>query len=164
MPPSPPPPPSEAKRHPRNRPSPSGIASRLPPGWKPCPSATAAWAPWSSAASKRNSSSSTRRPSGPATPATATTPIARRNLPDVRRLLFEGKEQEATELAGNTMMGVPKTIQLPDPRRPLIELPGATQAAEDRRTLDLDQAIAATFLVNGARVTRESSPPPPTRS
>ncbi|MGC4050900.1 MAG: glycoside hydrolase N-terminal domain-containing protein [Paludibaculum sp.] len=38
-------------------------------------------------------------------------PIARRNLPDVRRLLFEGKDQEATELAGNTMMGVPKTIQ-----------------------------------------------------
>lgn len=84
-------------------------------------------------------------------------PIALRNLPDVRRLLFEGKEQEATELAGNTMMGVPKTIQSYQTLGDLwIELPGATQAAEYRRSLDLDQAIAATtFVVNGARITRE---------
>ena len=38
-------------------------------------------------------------------------PEALKNLPEVRRLLFEGKNDEATRLAGKTMMGSPKKVK-----------------------------------------------------
>ncbi len=38
-------------------------------------------------------------------------PKALAALPEVRRLLFAGKNNEAANLAGNTMMGVPPTIE-----------------------------------------------------
>src|SRR5688572_18828960 len=46
-------------------------------------------------------------------------PDAFKNLPEVRRLLFEGRPKEAMELADRTMMGRPKKI---DPYQTLGEL------------------------------------------
>ena len=46
-------------------------------------------------------------------------PEALKALPEVRRLLFEGKNDEATRLAGRKMMGSPRQDQiLSDARRP----------------------------------------------
>jgi alpha-L-fucosidase 2 len=84
-------------------------------------------------------------------------PIALKNLPDVRRLLFEGKELEATKLASNTMLGVPAKVQSYQPLADLwIEMPGIEEVKDYRRVLDLDSAIATTtFQANGCRYTRE---------
>lgn len=84
-------------------------------------------------------------------------PSALRNLPEVRRLLFAGKETEAADLAGKTMMGIPMRIQSYQTLGDLwIELPGITDVTAYRRSLDLDQAVATTtFLQNGARLTRQ---------
>lgn len=84
-------------------------------------------------------------------------PVALKYLPEVRRLLFEGKEKEATDLAAKTMMGIPMNIQSYQTLGDLwIELPGVTQVTDYRRFLDLDQAIATTsFLINGASLTRQ---------
>src|SRR5262245_33541646 len=38
-------------------------------------------------------------------------PAALKALPEIRRLLFEGKNKEATTLAGKTMMGIPVRIR-----------------------------------------------------
>jgi alpha-L-fucosidase 2 len=84
-------------------------------------------------------------------------PIALKNLPDVRRLLFEGKELEATKLASNTMLGVPAKVQSYQPLGDLwIEMPGVEEVKDYRRVLDLDSAIATTtFQANGCLYTRE---------
>ena len=64
-------------------------------------------------------------------------------LPEVRRLLFEGKQREAEQLAAKQMMSVPLR-QLP--YQPLGDLkltfPGHDAAAEYRRDLDIDAAVA----------------------
>ncbi|MBL0156989.1 MAG: glycoside hydrolase family 95 protein [Bryobacterales bacterium] len=85
-------------------------------------------------------------------------PIALRNLPDVRRLLFEGKELEATALGSKTLMGVPDKVQSYQPLGDLIlEMPAAVGAAEYRRELDLDAAVATTtFVAGGVQLTREA--------
>src|SRR5215471_2899790 len=38
-------------------------------------------------------------------------PAALKALPEVRRLLFEGKNEEASDLAAKTMMGIPSRIK-----------------------------------------------------
>jgi len=85
-------------------------------------------------------------------------PIALKNLPDVRRLLFEGKELEATALGSKTLMGVPDKVQSYQPLGDLIlEMPAAAGAADYRRELDLDTAVATTtFVAAGVQYTREA--------
>lgn len=78
-------------------------------------------------------------------------------LPEIRRLVFEGKTREAAELADKKFMS-----------RPLGQLPYQTlgelhleqqfvdAATEYRRELDLDSAIATIdYVANGVRFTRE---------
>ena len=78
-------------------------------------------------------------------------------LPEVRRLLFEGKNNEAVALAGKTMMGRPKGVK---PYQSLGELwfdtPDLT-AVDYIRSLDLSTAIAITkYTSEGVEFTRES--------
>jgi alpha-L-fucosidase 2 len=65
-------------------------------------------------------------------------------LPEIRRLLFTGKNKEAVQLASKTMMGRPSRILSYQSLGELrIEAPGLAGATNYRRSLDLDTAIAA---------------------
>lgn len=84
-------------------------------------------------------------------------PEALKALPQVRKLLREGKPGEALELADRTMMSRP--ISMP-PYRPLGDLwfdfVGSGMTADYRRDLDLDTAITSVMYRSGAaRHTRE---------
>lgn len=82
-------------------------------------------------------------------------PSALANLPEVRRLLFEGKELEATALASKTMMGVPERIESYQPLADVfldLTLPGEVSAY--RRWLDLDAALAVTEFTAGSTTIR----------
>ena len=71
-------------------------------------------------------------------------PAALKSLPEIRRLLFEGKNDEATSLAGQTMMGIPPRIKSYQPLGDLLlEAPGTNVFANYRRELDLDSGIAS---------------------
>ena len=84
-------------------------------------------------------------------------PAALTALPEIRRLLFEGKNQEAVKLAENTMMGIPSRIK---PYQSLgelwIEAPGLPVVTEYQRWLDLDRALASVrYVHNGVHHVRE---------
>jgi len=87
----------------------------------------------------------------------ASNPNALKALPEVRRLLFENKNNEAVELAGKTMMGIPSRIK---PYQSLGELwldMPLTNAENYTRSLDLSTAIATVqYRSNGVSYTRES--------
>ena len=74
-----------------------------------------------------------------------TNPAALAALPKVRDLLFAGKNQEATELAGRTMMGIPAGVQSYQPLADLqLEMLPADWGADDlnyRRELDLSTGV-----------------------
>jgi alpha-L-fucosidase 2 len=84
-------------------------------------------------------------------------PAALQSLPEVRRLLFENKNNEAVELATKNMLGHPYNIK---PYQSLGELwlNTPTLHAEDyTRSLDLSTAIATVnYSANGITFTRES--------
>lgn len=84
-------------------------------------------------------------------------PAALKALPEVRRLLFEGKELEATQLAEKTMLGIPPHVDSYQPLGDLwIELEGVEEAQDYRRWLDLETAVAVTeFRSGGALFRRE---------
>lgn len=84
-------------------------------------------------------------------------PKALEALPEVRRLLFEGKNIEARELSKETMMGIPERIKSYQTLGDLhIEIPLAKKIDEYQRSLDLDTGIATTtYRANGIRYTRE---------
>jgi alpha-L-fucosidase 2 len=91
-------------------------------------------------------------------PMNADNPEALASLPEVRRLLFEGKAQQASDLAGKTMLGQPKNIK---PYQTLgeifLEAPGIEGASNYTRSLDLDTATAAVRYQSGEVThTRES--------
>jgi alpha-L-fucosidase 2 len=91
-------------------------------------------------------------------PLNADNPKALESLPKIRRLLFEGKSNEASELANKTMLGQPRTIA---PYQSLgelfLEAPGLEGASAYTRSLDLDTATAAvTYLSGSTTYTRES--------
>jgi alpha-L-fucosidase 2 len=68
-------------------------------------------------------------------------------LPEVRKLLFAGKNEEASALAAKTMMGIPPSIKSYQPLADLfIENADTSNAPEKnyRRELDLDTGIATT--------------------
>ena len=73
-----------------------------------------------------------------------TNPEALKALPEVRKLLFEGRNKEATDLAGRTMMGNPQGVKsyqtLGDLDIELLDRPGRVE--NYRRSLDLDTGIA----------------------
>jgi len=90
-------------------------------------------------------------------PRDTTNPAALRALPDVRRLLFEGKNREATELAGRTMMGIPAGVKSYQPLGDLyVETEGLANVQDYRRDLDLDSGIASVrFRSEGTNHIRE---------
>ena len=91
-------------------------------------------------------------------PLNADNPKALENLPEVRRLLFEGKSQQASELAAQTMLGQPKGIKSYQSLGELyIEAPGLTGASAYTRSLDLATATATvSYQSEGITYTRES--------
>jgi len=79
-------------------------------------------------------------------------------LPQIRQLLFEGKQKEAQQLASERFMSVPLGQM---PYQPLGDLkltfPGHEKVEGYRRELDLDTAIATTtYRVNGVTYTRQA--------
>ncbi|MBN2325770.1 MAG: glycoside hydrolase family 95 protein [Candidatus Omnitrophica bacterium] len=76
-------------------------------------------------------------------------PKALEALPRVRQLLFEGKNNEATKLAGETMMGIPPTILSYQSLGDLIlETDPTGEIVDYRRSLDLDTGIAEVVYQN----------------
>jgi alpha-L-fucosidase 2 len=72
-------------------------------------------------------------------------PKALEALPKVRQLLFEGKNEEATRLAGETMMGIPSRIESYQTLGDLwLEFPPAERVKDYRRVLDMDFGTATT--------------------
>jgi alpha-L-fucosidase 2 len=85
-----------------------------------------------------------------------TNPEALKALPEVRRLIFEGKNEEARELADRSMMGNPKVVKSYQSLGDLHLTLGEQQATQYRRQLDLDTAVATTeYTSDGVRYTRE---------
>ena len=84
-------------------------------------------------------------------------PEALAALPEVRRLLFEGKNDEATKLAGRTMMAKPKKIKSYQTLCDLfLDFDDTDQVSSYRRDLDLTTAINRTqYTVDGIEYTRE---------
>jgi alpha-L-fucosidase 2 len=91
-------------------------------------------------------------------PVNADNPEALKNLPEIRSLLFEGKNQQASDLAGKTMLGNPKGIKAYQTLGELfLEAPGLDGASAYTRSLDLDTATAAVrYQTGGVTHTRES--------
>jgi alpha-L-fucosidase 2 len=89
-------------------------------------------------------------------PMDANNPRALEALPEVQRLLFEDKNEEAVKLASETMLGTPKHVK---PYQSLGELWLDTpheNAQNYVRSLDLSTAIATTKYTNdGVEYTRE---------
>jgi alpha-L-fucosidase 2 len=84
-------------------------------------------------------------------------PDARAALPEIRRLLFAGRNEAATALIAKTMMGRPPRILSYQPLGDLrLDFPAATAAADYRRGLDLATGIASVrYVAAGATYTRE---------
>ena len=78
-------------------------------------------------------------------------------LPAVRKLLFEGKQREAQDLAGEHMMSVPLRQEKYQPFGDLLlSFPGHDSSSEYRRQLDIDSAVATvSYRVGDATFTRE---------
>src|SRR5271157_2708243 len=84
-------------------------------------------------------------------------PAALKALPEVRRLLFEGKPREAEALEEQKMMGIPNRQP---PYQPLgdlnIEFSGQDNAVDYRRELELATGIVGvTYRIGNANYTRE---------
>jgi alpha-L-fucosidase 2 len=86
-----------------------------------------------------------------------TNPEALAALPEVRRLLFEGKNAEATKLAGEKMMGRPQGVKSYQSLGDLhLQFAGAGNVADYRRNLNLDTGVAGTsYTIDGVRFTRD---------
>ncbi|SMP64346.1 alpha-L-fucosidase 2 [Neorhodopirellula lusitana] len=84
-------------------------------------------------------------------------PDALKALPEVRRLLFEGKNDEATRLAGRTMMAIPKKVKSYQTLCDLfLDFDDTDTVSGYRRDLDLTTAINRTqYTVDGVEYTRE---------
>ena len=88
----------------------------------------------------------------------ADNPAALQALPQVRGLLFTGKNKEATQLASRTMIGNPRGVRsyqaLGDLSIEMIDAPKSVKGY--RRRLNLDTAIASVrFQADGVSYTRE---------
>ena len=76
--------------------SPHSLVSASPPsfGWKPCPWATAIWAPWFSAAPPTSGFSSTNRRCGTGSPTTTRTPAPTSTWRQIRELLLRASKKK----------------------------------------------------------------------
>ena len=83
---------------------------------------------------------------------------ALRVLPELRRLLFEGKQKDAEDLATQEFMGVPLRQKAYQPAGDLLlRFTGHEAAADYRRELDLDQATASVrYRVGDVRYARDA--------
>jgi len=83
-------------------------------------------------------------------------PEGREALPEIRRLLLDGKLSEAQALC-NKLMSVPLSVQDYQPLGELrIRFPGARDATDYRRELDMDSAVARVrYRIGGTTYTRE---------
>ena len=90
-------------------------------------------------------------------PTDYTNPEALGALPEVRRLLFEGKNGEAYKLAGKKMMGNPKKVKSYQTLADLfLDFADTDTVSGYRRDLDLTTAISRTqYTVDGVEYTRE---------
>jgi alpha-L-fucosidase 2 len=84
-------------------------------------------------------------------------PEALKHLPEVRRLLFEGKPAEAMQLADRYLMGNPRRLR---PYQSLgnlrLEFPGQAEVEDYQRELDLETAVATvSYRAGQARYRRE---------
>ncbi len=79
-------------------------------------------------------------------------------LAQIRQLLFEGKQKEAEQLAGERFMSVPLGQMPYQPFGDLrLTFPGHDKVEAYRRELDLDTAIATTtYRANGVTYTRQA--------
>lgn len=82
---------------------------------------------------------------------------AREQLPEIRRLLLEGKNKEAEVLARDTFIGDPKRQMPYQPFGDIgLRFPGHEAATDYRRELDLESAVATTrYRVGDVTFTRE---------
>jgi len=89
-------------------------------------------------------------------PSDPNNPEGLKALPEIQRLLFEDKNNEAVELAGKTMMGIPKNIKSYQSLGELwFDSPQLT-AENYVRSLDLSTAITTVkYSSNGVNYTRE---------
>ena len=78
-------------------------------------------------------------------------------LPEIRRLIFEGKYREAQEMLGRASATQPRGHQKYQPLGVLeLEFPGHQEVKEYRRELDLDTAIArVSYYVDDTKFLRE---------
>lgn len=84
-------------------------------------------------------------------------PKALKALPKVQQLLFEGKNKEAKDLAGKSMMGIPARIKSYQTLADLLfEFSKPDEVANYRRELDLTTGIARTsYQLDGTTYTRD---------
>ncbi len=77
-------------------------------------------------------------------------------LPQVRQLIFDGKAKEATDLADKMMSRLLRQMSYQPIGDLLLDFPGASEATDYHRDLNLDTAVATTtFIRDGAKFTRE---------
>ncbi len=90
-------------------------------------------------------------------PTDYTNPEALKALPEVQRLLFEGKNVEAKKLAAANMMGKPHKIKSYQPLCDLfLDLPDVDKVSGYRRDLDLTTAISRTqYTTDSVEYVRE---------
>jgi len=90
-------------------------------------------------------------------PRDTTNPEALTALPEVRRLLFEGKNAEATKLAGEKMMGRPQGVKSYQSLGDLhLQFPAGGAITDYHRSLDLDTGVVSTtYVADGVRFTRD---------
>jgi len=76
-------------------------------------------------------------------------PDANKNLPEIRKLLFEGHELEATELAGKTFMGNPKYEAAYQPLGELrLLFPPTLRNEYYKRSLNINKGISTVVFRN----------------
>lgn len=77
-------------------------------------------------------------------------------LREVRRLLFEGKNREATELSAKKMMGIPERVKSYQPLADLHLEFASEEISDYCRELDLETGIATTtYKANGVKIKME---------
>lgn len=78
-------------------------------------------------------------------------------LPEVRRLVFEGKNAEAQALIGSTFLTGQNGMPYQTIGTLLLGFPGQGKVTDFRRSLDIDSAIShVEYVANGVRYTRET--------
>ena len=89
-------------------------------------------------------------------PYDATKPGGAAALPEVRKLVFAGKNFEAEKLFNQKMMGLPGQMKYQPLGNLFLEFPGHTNVTEYHRSLDLNTAIAdVSYRVGGVTYHRE---------